>query len=131
LTNIVAQHKRPIKDLEHCLIELIKYGSKIFTEPDIKKKKTSKVPPKIYANALHNIFYAMKGKRIFDRFGFNLPAQLKVKNQKTFTKHYQDWHFDLKLNDWFNFETGELLTNYKCSKNLLYTFLNNLYFFIR
>jgi len=25
----------------------------------------------------------MKGKRIFDRFGFNLPKQLKVKNQKT------------------------------------------------
>jgi len=123
-THIVAQDKRPINDLEHCLIEIIKYGSKIFIEPDIKKKKTSKVPPKIYANALHNIFYAMKGIRIFDRFGFNLQKQMKVKNQKTFTKDYQNWHFDLKLNDWYNFETGELLTNYKCSNELDYLLQN-------
>jgi len=43
---------------EHCLIELIKYGSKIFTEPDIKEKKTSKVPPR-FMQMLCTIFFSL------------------------------------------------------------------------
>ncbi len=50
------------------LIEVVKYGSKIFTEPDVMKKKSSNT--KIYALALNNIFIAMKELRIFERFGF-------------------------------------------------------------
>ena len=33
-----AQHISPIKNKEAALIEVIKYGSKIFTEPDLKKE---------------------------------------------------------------------------------------------
>ncbi len=33
----------------------------------------------IYAAALDNIFKAMKGLRIFERFGFNLPNELVQK----------------------------------------------------
>ena len=68
-----AQDIRKINDLEHALIETIKYGSKIFTEPDLKKKSRLPKDHTIYASALHNIFTAMQGKRLFDRFGFNLP----------------------------------------------------------
>jgi len=53
-----------------------------------------------------------------------MTIQLKVKKQKTFTKDYQNWHFDLKLNDWYNFETGALLTSYKCSNELDYLLHN-------
>jgi type I restriction enzyme R subunit len=37
------------------LVEIIKYGSKIFTEPDLKKKAQKKVPPMVYAAALAQI----------------------------------------------------------------------------
>jgi len=67
----------PVYNLENALIEIIKYGSKIFTEPDLKKKGNLKTPPKIYDRALDNILVAMKGKRIFERFGFNLPEKHK------------------------------------------------------
>ena len=37
-TTPAAQHIEPVYDLESALIETIKYGSKIFTEPDLNKK---------------------------------------------------------------------------------------------
>lgn len=61
-----------VRDLEKHLIETIKYGSKVFTEPQNKGKKVKGMTAKIYANAIDNIIVAMKGRRIFDRFGFNL-----------------------------------------------------------
>ncbi|TWP23449.1 hypothetical protein ETU10_06890 [Apibacter muscae] len=76
-----AQFIRKVENLERDLIEVIKYGSKIFTEPDIKrksKKQNSNLAPMIYIQALDAIFTAMKGKRIFERFGFNLPKQPRL-----------------------------------------------------
>lgn len=68
-----AQDMRPVRDLESGLIEVIKYGAKIFTEPDLDKKMQGNINPTIYAAALYNIFDGMKGLRLFDRFRFNLP----------------------------------------------------------
>ena len=81
-TNPAGQKIESVYNLESALIEIIKYGSKIFTEPDLKKKGNLKTPPKIYARALDNILVAMKGKRIFERFGFNLPKQQKQTNKQ-------------------------------------------------
>ncbi len=53
-TTPAAQHIESVYNLETALIETIKYGSKIFTEPDLKKKSTQNTPPKIYARALDN-----------------------------------------------------------------------------
>ena len=63
-----------VKDVEKKLIEVIKYNTKIFTEPDMKEKKQwdKSTTAQIYVKALNNILMAMKGKRIFDRFGFDL-----------------------------------------------------------
>lgn len=58
LTNYQAQDYRRVKDLEHDLIETIKYGAKIFTEPDVKKKDKT-VLPMVYAAAMDNIFCAL------------------------------------------------------------------------
>lgn len=68
-----AQHIQKVYNIENNLVEIIKYGSKIFTEPDIDKKSRSNDKKQIYIAALDTIFTAMKGRRIFERFGFNLP----------------------------------------------------------
>lgn len=95
-------------NLETGLIEIIKYGSKIFTEPDLKKRSKETVSVQIYAKALNTILIAMKDKRIFDRFGFNLPQKQTAK--QTTAKllfNYNEWEYNLKIGDWENVMTGE------------------------
>jgi hypothetical protein len=118
-----AQFIRKVDNLERDLIEVIKYGSKIFTEPDIKRKsrkEKSPLPPIIYAQALDIIFTAMKGKRIFERFGFNLPRaeRPQPKSQQVF--EFENWMYDLAANDWINPDSGECLTNYLVPIELSY-----------
>src|SRR5665647_1282606 len=48
-TSPKAQKISKVTSLEHSLIETIKYGSKIFTEPDLKNKSKQPVKPMIYA----------------------------------------------------------------------------------
>ncbi len=113
LTNAFAQDYRPVKDLERDLVEVVKYGAKIFTEPDVKKKDKS-ILPTIYAAAMDNIFCAFEGYRLFDRFGFNLPKDsIPTKKVKpSFLQDYEEMAFDNVANDWVNYETGEVLTGY-------------------
>lgn len=107
-----AQKIRAVKDTERDLIEIVKYATKVFTDPVMKKK--SGLTPFVYASALDNIICAMKGHRIFDRFGFNLneAKQLKV-SKRTTLEQYRELIFDPKLCDWVDPETEELLTNYQ------------------
>lgn len=107
-----AQKISKVTSLEHSLIETIKYGSKIFTEPDLKKKSKLPVKPMIYAYALDNILVAMKGKRIFERFGFNLPKQTSKKYTSKLVVNFETWVFPSDASDWINPETGESLTGY-------------------
>jgi len=107
-----AQKISKVTSLEHSLIETIKYGSKIFTEPDLKKKSKLPVKQIIYAYALDNILVAMKGKRIFERFGFNLPKQPPVKRASKLIVNFETWVFPSDESDWINPETGESLTGY-------------------
>ena len=122
-TSPISQHSRRVNDTERDLIEIIKYGSKLFTEPDIKNKskKKEKADPFIYANALDSIFEAMKGRRLFDRFGFNLPKSSTNKTSKIQSlDNFEEWTFDMRTHDWLNKETGELLTGYVISNELDY-----------
>jgi hypothetical protein len=107
-----AQKIIPVYNLETALIETIKYGSKIFTEPDLNKKSKLKTPPKIYARALDNILVAMKGKRIFERFGFNLPIQQQQTKSTKVVVDFENWTFPKDSSDWVNSETGEALTGF-------------------
>lgn len=111
-TTPAAQHIKAVYNLETALIETIKYGSKIFTEPVLNKKSQQKTPPKIYARALDNILVAMKGKRIFDRFGFNLPKQPQQTNSTKLVVDFESWTFPKDSSDWVNDETGEALTGF-------------------
>ncbi len=116
-----AQDMRKVYDLEKGLIEIIKYSSKIFTEPDAKK-----VPSMIYLAALDNILSVMKGKRVFERFGFNAEKKEKpVKVQKA-VQEYQQWEYNPKATDWQNKATEEPLTGYKPHAQLMGILTNNI-----
>lgn len=110
-----AQYIRKVENLERDLIEVIKYGSKIFTEPDLKKQsqkvKNGKPKTQIYAHALHNIFMSMKGKRIFERFGFDLPKLPKKENSTKLITNVQEFFFPKDGTDWTS-RTGKNLTGY-------------------
>lgn len=118
--NPKAQKAEPVRDLSKSLIEIIKYGSKIFTEPDVKKKSISETDRIIYAAVLDNIFAAMTGLRIFERFGFNLTAGVgSSTGQMKLAIDYRTWRFSSKNHDWIDKDTGECLTEFCPDKCLL------------
>jgi hypothetical protein len=108
------------------LIELIKYGSKIFTEPDIEKKTKVKGRERLYVAALNNIFDSMKGFRIFERFGFNLPKGKTINIGASIINQFDEWKFDSKYFDWLNTENGKPLSNYKPLSELIHLLENNI-----
>ena len=114
-----AQDMRKVNNLETTLIEVIKYGSKIFTEPDVRNKANKILPTTIYAAALDNIFVAMKPYRLFDRFGFSIPRQdKKIDNSPRFLPQYEEWEYDYQINDWLNPYTGELFSGYEAESKV-------------
>jgi hypothetical protein len=126
-TSKKAQKKSKITNSELALIEIVKYGSKIFTEPDINKKVRLKGSSKVYALALSNIFNAMKGLRIFDRFGFNLPSlNIPESSNVSIVKNYDKWAFNLGCFDWANTETGEKLSEFIPVSELIELLQNNI-----
>lgn len=111
--NEKGQKATPIYNKEAALIEIVKYGSKIFTEPDVNNKQNTNSTNTLYAAALVNIFNAMQGLRIFERFGFNLPKNSnQTESVLTITNEYEEWEFDINSFDWVNVQTGEKLTSY-------------------
>lgn len=127
-TNKLGQHSRMVDDLEKDMIETIKYGSKIFTDPLMRKKSKQKITPYIYASALDNIIWAMKGHRIFGSFGFNLHKTNKIKGGKS-TKLYEHskWNYDPKQADWVNALNPNIkLTGYVCTNELITILENNI-----
>lgn len=118
-TTRAAQNMRKVQDLERDLIECVKYGTKIFTESDVNKKSKGTGNSAIYVSALDNIIAAMKGKRLFDRFGFNLPSGKAVKAAKFLTINtYDEWVFTNENSDWVNLETEAGLSGYKLPDKL-------------
>jgi hypothetical protein len=66
----------------------------------------------------------MKGNRIFERFGFNLPEQHHNNRGLKLIKDVENWHFEAQAADWVNPDTGEVLTGYFPSLELTHL-LNN------
>lgn len=117
-TSRKGQDMRPVLDLQRDLIETIKYGSKIFTEFDVRKKSQKKGTSKMYVAALDNIFTALNGTRIFERFGFNLPPKEAEEAQYKLTSNIINWEFNPSACDWVNKETGETLSGYSMPPEL-------------
>lgn len=119
-----GQDIRPVQDLTKKLIELIKYGSKVFTDPLGKKYQHREGSTIFYAKAQYNILKAMKGHRIFERFGFNNPNPTEAPTGAKAVIDFDLWTYNLKQRDWVNKATGETLTNYAPPAELLDVFLN-------
>ena len=115
-----AQHQRRVKNLEADRIKTIKYGSKIFTEPDKKQHRRLNTPLKVYAAALDNILSAFEGHRLFDRFGFNQPKEQTDPLPAQFLNQYEEWLYDRTVNDWVNPDSGELLSGFVPSGQLIH-----------
>ena len=61
----------------------------------------------------------MKGKRIFDRFGFNTEKKVVIEiTEPQPVTDYKQWEFNPKLSDWQNVATDEVLTGYKINHHL-------------
>ncbi|MFD0963829.1 hypothetical protein [Pseudofulvibacter geojedonensis] len=126
-TNRKGQNIQKVTNLESGLIEIIKYGSKIFTEPDLKKRDKETSTACIYIKALDTILTAMKGKRIFDRFGFNLSKETNLeKSNPKLLFDYKEWEYNLKTSDWVNVMTGECLSGYNTPPHLFALLENNI-----
>ena len=121
-----AQDYRPITNLENALIETIKYGSKIFTEPDVNNKSNSSINSNIHSAALFTIFDAMKGLRIFERFGFDLPLSAKKTKGARVVTNYGEWVFMPEYFDWQNTENELTLTGYVPKVELVNLLENNI-----
>lgn len=114
--NKKAQFSRSIENELQQLIEVIKYGSKIFTEPDLKKKGKD---GKVYALALYNILTAFEGHRLFERFGFNGPKETKKDNRLSIVVDYDIYYWDIAKADWIG-SKGQSLTDYTLCPQLDY-----------
>jgi hypothetical protein len=116
-----------VKNTERALIEVIKYASKIFTDPNMKKKHGPNKDATFYAQAYHNIIWALEGHRVFERFGFNLPKTNKPKGGKrTTVTEYEELIFDGTQFDWVNPATGEIFTGYIPEPQLIEILENNI-----
>lgn len=110
LANKKGQDMRKVNALEGALKEVIKYGTKVFTDPTEKKKGKRSV--NIYARAFYNIIVAMKGLRLFGSVGFTLPKETENKQPAIVTEEYKEWHYLSMYADWQDIESE--LTLFGC-----------------
>lgn len=85
----------------------------MFTEPDIKKKGDS-ASYQIYVAALDNILASMKGKRIFERFGFNGEKKetFAISEPQQVTD-YNEYEYHPAILDSQNVSTAEVFSGFK------------------
>ncbi|MEZ5174567.1 MAG: protein rep [Bacteroidia bacterium] len=118
-TNRKGQFIRKVNNHGRDMIETIKYGTKVFTEPDPRKKKKQKGNRKVYVSALNNILMALDGHHVFDTFGFKLPKREKSIRNSAVVSDYEQWDFNPSLCDWIEQSTGERLTGYVPTDELI------------
>jgi hypothetical protein len=120
----LAQKVRRVRCVETDMVETIKYGSKVFTDFDARKK--GQLPKGIYVAALDNIYQAMKPYRQFERFGFNLPKQRTDRQKQALpADECKDLVFAVEVYDWVNVRNGEGLTGYAPTAELEWLLMEN------
>ena len=113
-----GQYIGRIKNNVDALIEVMKYSTKIFTDPTAPKKSkgivpTRKITPYVYVSAIDNIILAMSRHRLFDRFGFDLPkTDRKPGGKRTKLTDYTELKYDSHLFDWIDSDTEKALSGF-------------------
>lgn len=115
-TASVAQKIRKVHDTEKDLIEIIKYSTTIFTEKNKHQKKRDFA---IYIKAMYNILCAMQGHHTIEPFGFKLPKKEKNISSLKPAINPVNFIYNIKIRDWVDKKTGELLTGYNPNISLL------------
>ncbi|GAA4461720.1 hypothetical protein GCM10023093_06880 [Nemorincola caseinilytica] len=110
-TSPKAQDCKQVYNIGKALVEVIKYGTKIFTAKDVYDKANRKGDT-IYAAAKYNIVKAMKGLRIFERFGFDLPEKPKEAEPAKVVTGHINWRYIPQYHDWVSEEHEAPLTGY-------------------
>ncbi|MCG9910054.1 MAG: protein rep [Flavobacteriales bacterium] len=121
-----AQNATEIWDKEKALIEIVKYSSKIFTDPEMKKRGKSGQNPQVYAAALHNIIEAFRGHRVFDRFGFNTSKKSTKEPKYIELSDYENLTYSMEDFDWVFSGNDKKLTNYMPAAKTLDILSNNI-----
>lgn len=115
-----AQDIRPVSNTEKDIIETIKYGAKVISDSDPSRKKKGKNKDKrIYAAALHEIYKAMDGHRLFGSFGFTLPKSQHTPQYKEVVE-FKEWIYESRLMTYIDEGTGEIMKNYIPDSTLEY-----------
>lgn len=119
----LGQHIRKVENTEKDLVEVIKYGAKILSDPDPankrKRQKGDMTGLQIYAKALHTMYKAFRKHSLYGSIGFKLPPELN-KQETAFktVSDYEEWHYLLQVMDWVSTNTRQLLTAYEIDPNL-------------
>ena len=111
------QKVRKVQHTEKDIIETIKYGAKIFTDPMMTKTKVKK-DHAIYAAALHEIYKAMSEHQLFGKFGFQLAKNTHAVSKGKRALQTQKWVYESSLTDWVNIDTGQIMTQYMPDQEL-------------
>lgn len=103
-TDRISQDIRGIKNTDKDKADTLKYICK--SNIDMQEIGT-----KTYISALSNISDAFKGKRVFERFGFNVPkTKVRGKREDVILGNYKKWKFNFGIVDWVDEETGEIMS---------------------
>ena len=110
IASYVGQYLVKIKDREKNLIEVIKYGVKVLTDPDMKKGKNRTQLPIIFAAAMHEIHKAFSGKNLLSKYGFSLPqSDNEAKEQYVEDSKVKTWAYDPQISNYIDEETAEVM----------------------
>ena len=105
-----GQKLTKIRDKKKNLKEVIKYGVKIKTDPDMKKGKHRTKLPIIYAAALHEINKAFKGKNLLSTYGFTLPKVSAETNKRNVPdSQIKCWSYVSKSINFIEIDSAEVM----------------------
>lgn len=125
LASRLGQDIQPIRDIQTKLVEVVKYGIKVFTDPTNSKNERRSTT--VYARAFYNIIVAMKGHRLFASFGFILPkSNDEEKHPAIVVEEYEEWRYLPEYNDWQHTESEQTLFGYMPSEILKELLDNNI-----
>ena len=105
-----AQDLRIIKDREKNLLEVIKYGVKVMSDPDMKKGKNRTQLPIIYAAALHEIHKAFSSVHLLSKYGFKLAkVEKEVVTNYVVDSNIKSWEYDPSFTSYIETSTAEIM----------------------